>query len=357
MKVRPFAQRITLLLFVAAFATACARGQAAPSVAQAGPTPTPSEMGVDHGDDGHDHLHHGDPLPFKDVPASTETRGGQPLAYRMDGDVKVFELTTQLVKWNILPDVTVTAMSYNGTVPGPEIRFTEGDRVRVILTNTLPYSTTIHWHGILVPNDMDGVPDMPRPALAPGESFAYEFEANPSGTYWYHSHVQSDAQVMTGLYAPFIIEPRESRGPAPDLDVTLMFGEWRVIGGLTYPAMPMAGMEPNYFTINGKAYPAIEPIKMRVGQRIRLRLVSTGQFVHPIHLHGPHFKVVATDGYPVPEAAQLTKDTISVAPGERYDIEWVADQPGHWMVHCHIPHHTTNDGEEPGGLMMMIEVM
>jgi FtsP/CotA-like multicopper oxidase with cupredoxin domain len=228
--------------------------------------------------------------------------------------------------------------------------------VRVILTNDLPFPTTIHWHGILVPNAMDGVPGMTQEPVAPGAQFTYEFTAEPAGTYWYHSHYESDAQIMTGLYAPFIIDPAEQAGPPPDVDVTLMFSEWRVIGGQTFPAMPMTGMDPNYFTINGKAYPAVEPIRLKQGQRLRLRLISAGQFVHPIHLHGPHFRIVATDGYAVPEGAQLTKDTVSVAPGERYDIEWVADQPGHWMLHCHIPHHTTNDGEEPGGLMLDIVV-
>jgi manganese oxidase len=161
---------------------------------------------------------------------------------------------------------------------------------------------------------------------------------------------------MAGLYAPFIIEPKEPAGSQPDVDMTLMLGEWRIIGGETFPAMPMTGMDPNFFTINGKAFPFVDSIKLKQGDRLRLRLIGTGQFVHPIHLHGPHFKIVATDGYEVPEIAQLTKDTVSVAPGERYDIEWVADMPGMWMLHCHIPHHTTNDGEEPGGLMMMIEV-
>jgi FtsP/CotA-like multicopper oxidase with cupredoxin domain len=295
-------------------------------------------------------------VPDADIPPATESQGGQRLAYREENGVKVFELTSRPVKWHILPDVPVTAMTYNGTVPGPEIRVTQGDRVRVLLKNDLPYATTIHWHGILVPNGMDGVPDMTQAPVPPGGSFTYEFTAEPAGTYWYHSHVQTDVQVLTGLYAPFIIEPSEPAALQPDVDVTLMLSEWRVIGGQTFPAMPMSGMDPNYFTINGKGFPAVEPLKVKLGQRVRLRFVSAGQFIHPMHLHGPHFKVIATDGYPVPEAAQLTKDTVSVAPGERYDVEFVADMPGKWMLHCHIPHHTTNDGEEPGGLMMVIEV-
>ncbi len=338
-------------LLLVGVTTGCAEPKATPS--PSAPTPTPAMMraATEPG-----HLRHGDPLPDTGIPDGTEDQGGQPLPYRVENGVKVFELTARLVRWQILPGVEVTAMTYNGTVPGPQIRVTQGDQVRVVLKNELPYPTTIHWHGILVPNAMDGVPDMTQAPVPPGGSFTYEFAAEPAGTYWYHSHVQTDAQVLTGLYAPFIIDPASLSDPEPDVDVTLMLSEWRVIGGQTFPAMPMSGMEPNYFTINGKAYPAVEPLKVKLGQRVRLRFVAAGQFIHPMHLHGPHFRVVATDGYPVPEAAQLTKDTISVAPGERYDVEFVADMPGMWMLHCHIPHHTTNDGEEPGGLMMVIEV-
>ena len=136
----------------------------------------------------------------------------------------------------------------------------------------------------------------------------------------------------------------------------MMLSEARVVDGETYPAMPMAGMEPNYFLINGKAFPATETISIKQGDRVRIRFMGIGQLVHPMHLHGMPFKIVATDGYPVPEAAQLTKDTVLVSPGERYDVEFIASEPGHWMLHCHILHHTTNDGAEPGGLMMMFDV-
>lgn len=286
---------------------------------------------------------------------STE-KGGQPLAFTLDGDTKVFNITARPVNWPILEGVIASAWTYNGTVPGPMIRVTEGDRVRIILKNELPEPTTIHWHGIAVPNAMDGIPDVTQPPVQPGETFTYEFVANPAGTYMYHSHFEGDLQVAAGLYAPFIIEPKEPPMPQPDVDVNLMFSEMLIQGGQTFAAMPMAGMEPNYFTINGKAFPETETIEVKKGQLVRLRLTSIGQFVHPIHLHGVPFKIVATDGHPVPEAAQLTKDTVLVSPGERYDIEFIASEPGQWVLHCHILHHTTNDNVEPGGLMLMINV-
>jgi FtsP/CotA-like multicopper oxidase with cupredoxin domain len=307
---------------------------------------------MDHtGNEGHDM----GPIPSVDVPAATQVIGGQPLDYRLEDGVKVFELTAQPVRWPILDDVTVTAWTYNGTVPGPMIRVTEGDRVRIQFTNQLPEPTTIHWHGIEVPNAMDGVPGVTQDPVLPGETFTYEFVAKPAGSFMYHSHFESDTQVSIGLYAPFIIDPVQPENP-PDVDLTFMLSEWRVTNGETYAAMPMMGMEPNYFTINGKAFPATETINVKVGQRVRLRLMGIGQFVHPMHLHGMPFRIVATDGYDVPEAAQLTKDTVSVAPGERYDIEFVATEPGQWMFHCHILHHTTNDGADPGGLMLIVNV-
>jgi len=296
------------------------------------------------------------PISSDGVLPATESVGGQPLDYRVEEGVKVFDLIAKPVLWNILNNVQVTAWTYNGTVPGPMIRVTEGDRVRINFTNNLSEATTIHWHGISVPNAMDGVSGVTQVAVQPGEIFIYEFEARPAGTFMYHSHHESDVQVGIGLYAPFIIDPAEPQSPAPDVDVTLMLSEWRVVDGQTYPAMPISGAEPNYFTINGHAFPSTETISVKRGQRVRLRLMGIGQLIHPMHLHGMPFQVVAIDGYPVPEAAVQTRDTLSVAPGERYDIEFVATETGTWLFHCHILHHVTNDGVEPGGLALAIIV-
>lgn len=298
-----------------------------------------------------------EPITAPNVQPATETEGGQPLAFREENGVKVFELTTKAVQWPILDGTTVTAFTYNGTVPGPMIRVTEGDQVKVIVKNELPDPTTIHWHGVEVPNAMDGVPGVTQDPIQPGETFTYEFVAKPAGTFMYHSHFEGDVQVSAGLYAPIIIDPLVPEANPPAVDETLMISEWRMTDGQTFAAMPMSGMEPNFFTINGKSFPATETITVEKGDLVRLRLIGIGQFIHPMHLHGLPFKIVATDGHPVPEAAQLTKDTVSVAPGERYDIEFVATEPGQWMLHCHILHHTTNDNVEPGGLMLVINVV
>ncbi|NUQ86647.1 MAG: copper oxidase [Anaerolineales bacterium] len=356
----------TLLLVLIALAlvlAACAPATASnPNVMPGGNMPmdinqittaTPGSMMMDNPEA----AHMMEPITAPNVQPATESEGGQPLEYRVEDGVKVFELTTKAVQWEILDGVTVTAFTYNGTVPGPMIRVTEGDQVRVIVKNELPVPTTIHWHGVEVPNAMDGIPGVTQDPIQPGETFTYEFTAKPAGTFMYHSHYEGDVQVSVGLYAPFIIDPREPEANPPAVDKALMLSEWRVDNGLTYAAMPMGGMEPNYFTINGKSFPATETITVKKGDRVRLRFIGIGQFIHPMHLHGFPFKIVATDGHPVPEAAQLTKDTISVAPGERYDIEFVATETGQWMLHCHILHHTTNDNVEPGGLMLIVNVV
>ncbi len=295
-------------------------------------------------------------IPDQGVPVAAQTQGLQELPYKMDNGTKVFSLTTQPVKWNILKDTQVTAWTYNGMVPGPLIRVTDGEKVRITLKNTLYEPTTIHWHGIQVPNNMDGIPDETQKPIQPGETFTYEFVAKPAGTYWYHSHFDSDKQISVGLSGAFIIEPRGGLNPKPDIDKVLMLNEWRIINGQTYAAMPASDMDGNFFTINGKAYPDTETIHAKVGQKIRLRFVGSGQMIHPMHLHGFPFKIVETDGNPVPIGVQIMKDTVAVAPGERYDVEFTPDRPGKWMLHCHIPHHTTNAHHEPGGLMMMIDV-
>ena len=199
-----------------------------------------------------------------------------------------------------------------------------------------------------------------QPVLAPGESFTYEFRALPTadssrgGTFMYHSHFDEDRQVGLGLSATFVIEPPGK--PAFDVDRTIFLGEWNLdtATGETRPPMQMEGQFPNFFTIGGKAFPATEPIAVRRGQRVLLRIVGGMQFTHPMHLHGMSFRVVAKDGAPLPSPYEA--DVIDVAPGERYDVLFTADAPGKWVFHCHIGHHLTNDGEAPGGLLTVVEV-
>ena len=218
------------------------------------------------------------------------------------------------------------AWAYNGQVPGPFLRVTEGDRLRISFRNDLPEPTTVHWHGLPVPCQMDGVPEISQAAVPPGGTFTYEFDARPAGTFLYHSHVNEAKQIGLGLSGAIVIDPRE--GPRPDKDVVMVLQEWAVDTntGETFGAAH-GSSEGNYFTINGKAYPATEPITVAQGERVRIRLINPGQVAHPMHLHGHSFKIVATDGHPVPEVAQLTKDTVTARGQRRGALDGVEGQP------------------------------
>ena len=282
-------------------------------------------------------------------------------------ELQEFTLTASEFDWELMDDVTVRVWGYNGQMPGPEIRVREGDTVRITLKNELPVPTTIHWHGVNVPNAMDGVAGLNQAPVEPGDSFVYEFVATPAGTRWYHSHTDPAFQVPMGLYGALIIEPKQ---PAKtyDRDYTFMLAECDLeltpgVAAGTEQRGPkdqmLRGGElgADLFLMNGKMHGAVPPIRIAEGERILVRLIHTGAIPHPIHTHGHSFRIVATDGNPVPEAAQWTKDTVLIGPAERYDLELLGDNPGVWMVHCHIEHHMANgmmttiwyDGYEPTG--------
>jgi len=295
--------------------------------------------------------------------ASPNAQGDQVLTPRLEGNVKVFDLEVSVIEWWILPNKSVLAYAFNHQVPGPRIELRQGDQVRINVTNHLPESTTVHWHGLTVPNGMDGPAEITQQPIQPGSSFTYAFDVTQAGTFFYHSHDHPDRQQALGEYGAVIVSPADPSVDAAfnyQYDVPIQLQEWLVRDGWTFPAMLMDGALPNFFTINGKSYPATPVLKMRVGERVRFRFIGTNNnFVHPMHIHGGPFTIIETDGNPVPVTARLQKDTVEVGPGERYDVIWEARLPGKWLLHCHIPHHTTNDNREEyggGGLTMIIEV-
>jgi len=295
--------------------------------------------------------------------ASPNDQGDQVLPPRLEGDVKVFDLEVSVIEWWILPDKPVVAYAFNHQVPGPRIELRQGDQVRINVTNHLPESTTVHWHGLTVPNGMDGPAEVTQPPIQPESSFTYAFDVTQAGTFFYHSHDHPDRQQALGEYGALIVSPADPSVDAAynyQYDVPIQLQEWLVRDGWTFPAMLMDGALPNFFTINGKSYPATPVLKMRAGERVRFRFIGTNNnFLHPMHIHGGPFTIIETDGSPVPNTARLQKDTVDVGPGERYDVIWEARLPGKWLLHCHIPHHTTNDNREEqggGGLTMIIEV-
>lgn len=288
-------------------------------------------------------------------------RGDRELTPRTEGGVKVFDLETSVIQWAILPGVMVDAYAFNSQVPGPRLHFRQDDRVRINVTNRLPETTTVHWHGLILPNVMDGPAHITQEPIENGTLYRYEFTAVQSGTYLYHTHDHVDRQQSLGLYGAMIIDPNEDDPSLrADHEYTLLLQEWLLREGLTYPAMPMDGAMPNYFTINGRAFPATDTIPMRLGETLKVRFVgSNNGFIHPMHIHGGPFRVVAVDGQTLEPSARYDADTINVGPGQRFDVIWKARNPGKWLIHCHIGHHTTNNNVEMqggGGLMMIINV-
>lgn len=294
--------------------------------------------------------------------APPDAVGGQLLEPRLEAGVKVYDLEAAVIEWSILPEEPVLAYAFNQQVPGPLIRLTEGDRVRFNVTNHLPEATTIHWHGLILPNAMDGAGEITQDPISPGGTFTYEFTAVQRGTFFYHSHQHIDRQQALGLYGALIIDgPPDEPYPYPyDQELIVQLQELLEREGYSWPAMPMEGGLPNFFTINGKAYPATQEVNLNVGETLLVRFIGTNSgFIHPMHIHGGPFRIVETDGNPVEPGGQWVKDTVNVGPGERYDVLWEAREPGRWLLHCHINHHTTNNNVEQdggGGLMLILNV-
>jgi FtsP/CotA-like multicopper oxidase with cupredoxin domain len=263
----------------------------------------------------------------KAFPAKTAGKGNQLLAPRIDKGVKVYDITARKIQWETEPGKMVEAWAYNDQVPGPQIRVREGDRVRMIVKNELPESTCVHFHGVEVPNDQDGVPFITQPPIKPGQTYTYEFTATNPGSHMYHSHHNAAKQVGLGLLGAFIIEPKVKRAiEKADVDYVMVLND---------------GMHG--YTLNGKGFPATEPVVAKLGQKVRIRFMNEGMMIHPMHLHGMHMTVIDKDGWPQP--APWKCDTLNIAPGERWDVIVNCNNPGVWAFHCHIlPHAESEHG-------------
>ena len=268
------------------------------------------------------------------------TPNGKSLPFVMDRGVKVFHLVAEPVKRELAPGMVINAWGYNGQTPGPTIEAVEGDRVRILVTNHLPEDTSVHWHGVLLPNGMDGVQGLNQPHINPGETFAYEFTLRQSGTQMYHPHADETLQMALGMEGFLIIHPKKERQRI-DRDFAIFLHEWDVPFGSATPN-PATMTDFNLFSFNGRVFPGTAPLIVRRGQRVRVRLANLSMDSHPIHIHGVHFVETGTDGGPSPVSAQIRETTVNVPPGTTRDIEFVADLPGDWAMHCHKNHHTMN---------------
>ena len=270
------------------------------------------------------------------------TPNGAALPWKLVDGVKVLHLVAEEVEHEIAPGLRARCWGYNGRVHGPTIEAVEGDRVRIYVTNRLPSGTSVHWHGLLLPNGMDGVGGLTQRIIRPGETFRYEFPLRQHGTHMYHSHHDEMTQMALGTMGLFVIHPRRPAGPRPDRDYAFLMSEWRIDVGTSRPN-PNEMTDFNVFTFNAKAFPATEPMVARLGERVRIRIVNLSAMSHhPIHLHGYRFRVVETDGGPIPESAQQIETSVLTAVGQARAIEFVADAPGDWAMHCHMTHHVMN---------------
>lgn len=260
------------------------------------------------------------------------------LPFHMDRGVKVFHLVAEPVQRPIVPFKTMDVWGYNGSCPGPLIEAHEGDRVRIEFANRLPESTTVHWHGLEVPVEMDGVPYISQPPVPPGGKFTYEFTLRQNGTFFYHSH--GAMQEMMGMIGMFVIHPKSPHRPMVHHDFGMILQGWAILPNNTVPNT--AGMEFNWLTMNGVSSPATTPMIVRHGSRVRLRIINLGMDHHPIHLHGQQFYITGTEGGRAPESTWYPTNTVLVGVAQARDIEFDAIYPGDWMLHCHLPHHMMN---------------
>ncbi len=284
----------------------------------------------------------------------TITPNNATLPWKMVDGVKVFHLIAEPVTHEFSPGLVAECWGYNGRVHGPTIEAVEGDHVRFYVTNKIAAPTTVHWHGILLPSGMDGVGGVSQKAIQPGETYRYEFTLRQHGTFMYHSHHDEMTQMQLGMVGMFIVHPKEPEPNPPDKDFAFMLSEWKIELGTRRPD-PNEMTDLNVFTFNARSFPGTEPMLVKTGERVRIRLGNLSTMSHhAIHLHGYNFKITATDGGKIPESGQWPETTVHIATGSTRDFEFIADAPGDWVMHCHMLHHVmTQMGHDFGNVIGM----
>ncbi len=266
---------------------------------------------------------------------------GTKLPYKIVNGVKEFHLIAEPMVHEFCPGMKVNCWGFNGQTPGPVIEAVEGDRVRIFVTNKLPETTTVHWHGLILPNGMDGVYALTQPGIEPGETFVYEFTLRQNGTFMYHPHFDDITQIGMGMMGFFIIHPKDDPYPV-DRDFLIMLMAWSIPPGAYTPNVMT--MDLNFFTFNSCFFPKTESLVVKKGEKVRIRYGNLSLIPHPIHLHGYEFIVTRLGGKRLPKSAQYSDVTVNVPVGTTRDIEFVANNPGDWAIHCHITHHAGMNG-------------
>ncbi len=268
------------------------------------------------------------------------TLNGWSLPWRTQDGVKVFHLVAEPVVREIAPGMKARLWGYNGSSPGPTIEAVEGDRVRIYVTNRLPEVTSVHWHGVLLPSGMDGVSGLTQPPIGVGKTFVYEFTLQRAGTFMYHPHADEMVQMAMGMMGLFIVHPKDPRRLRVDRDFGFILNAYDIEPGAATPRVNTM-LDFNLWTWNSRAFPGIDPLVARTGDRVRIRVGNLTMTNHPIHMHGPHFEVTGTDGGWVPKSARWPEVTTDVGVGQMRAIEFDAIA-GDWAIHCHKSHHTMN---------------
>ena len=271
------------------------------------------------------------------------TLNGWTLPWRMNAGVKESHLVAEPIVREMAPGFKAHLWGYNGQSPGPTIEVVEGDRVRIFVTNRLPERTSIHWHGQRLPNGMDGVAGLTQPAIPAGKTFVYEFVAKRPGTFMYHPHADEMAQLAMGMMGFWVTHPKARHPLIDDVqrDFCFLLGAYDVEPG-SYTPRIMTMLDFNLWAWNSRVFPGIDSMKVRLGDRVRIRIGNLTMTNHPMHLHGHEFVVTGTDGGPVPRAARWPEVTADIAVGQMRQLEFVASEEGDWAFHCHKSHHTMN---------------
>jgi manganese oxidase len=271
------------------------------------------------------------------------TLNGWTLPWRMNNGVKEFHLVAEPVVREIAPGMRATLWGYNGQSPGPTIEVVEGDRLRIFVTNKLPEHTTMHWHGQRLPNGMDGIGGLTQAQIPAGKTFVYEFTARRPGTFMYHPHADEMTQMAMGMMGFWVTHPKTKHPLISEVqrDFCFLLNAFDIDPGSSTPKINTM-LDFNLWTWNSRAFPAIDSLNVRLGDKVRIRVGNLTMTNHPIHLHGHEFAVTGSDGGPWPLAARCPEVTADVAVGQMRQVELVADEEGDWAFHCHKSHHTMN---------------
>jgi FtsP/CotA-like multicopper oxidase with cupredoxin domain len=269
------------------------------------------------------------------------TLNGWTLPWRMKDGWKEFHLVAEPVKREIAPGMVANLWGYNGQSPGPTIECVEGDKVRIFVTNKLLEHTTIHWHGVLLPNGMDGVGGLNQPQIPAGKTWVYEFVMKHSGTFMYHPHADEMVQMAMGMMGFIVVHPKDPNLHRVDRDFVFLVNAFDIDPG-SYTPRVNTMLDFNLWCWNSRAFPGIDPLVVRKDDRVRIRMGNLTMTNHPIHIHGHNFSVTCTDGGWVQKSARWPETTVDLPIGALRAIEFVADAPGDWAFHCHKSHHVMN---------------